>query len=254
MKKKKSLGQHFLRDDSICYNIAQLVECDAHSNVLEIGPGEGVLTQHLLGLPNINLQTVEKDDRLPLLLQKRFPPLRGKVLNEDVLQTDWNNFFPGKKFTVAGNFPYNISSQIVFKIIEHRERVWQMVGMFQKEVAQRIAANPSTKQYGVITVLIQLYFRAEYCFDVPPESFDPPPKVVSGVVRLVRRNDLENQVDYQRIRSVVKTAFNQRRKKLSNSLSTFDVDWSKLPENMPHLRSDHLSVEDYILVTNNIQF
>lgn len=247
MKKKKSLGQHFLRDDNVCHRIASLLDFNAeYPDLVEIGPGEGVLTKHLIA-EKWNLHLIEKDDRLPKLLVKRFPILEGKIIHKDVLALDWQTIFDGK-YSVIGNYPYNISSQILFKILENKEVIIQMAGMFQKEVAQRICAQPSTKQYGILSVLTQLYFDTEYCFDVPAIAFDPPPKVVSGVMKMTRQHRYEKVVDYEPFRKLVKTAFLHRRKKLSNTLSVYNLDWSKLPDGFADLRADHLSVEDYISV------
>ncbi len=252
MKKKKSLGQHFLRDDDVCFQIANLLVFDESSpNLVEIGPGEGVLTKHLLE-HNWNLKLIEKDDRLPKLLIKKYPQLEDKIIHQDVLKLDWTTIFEGE-FAVIGNYPYNISSQILFKIIEHRDRVTYMAGMFQKEVAQRICASASTKQYGVLTVLTQLYFDTEYCLDVPAHAFDPPPKVVSGVMKMKRHHRFENEVEYEAFRRLVKTAFLHRRKKLSNTLSVYNINWSELPEGFADKRADHLSVEDYIMLYKLIE-
>lgn len=245
MKKKKALGQHFLRDDDSSYRIARLLDQrdEFPLDLLEIGPGQGALTRHLLDA-GFDLTVIEKDDRLPQYLADKFPALRGRIVHGDVLAVDWGKLFDGP-FILAGNYPYNISSQITFKMIEHRAKIWQMCGMFQREVAQRIAARPSTKHYGVPSVLTQIYYRAEYCFDVPPEAFDPPPKVMSGVVKLLRRDDWNRPLDYAKLRRLVKTAFGMRRKKLSNALAGLPIDWDILPSDWPGLRAEQLSAGDY---------
>jgi len=253
VKKKKSLGQHFLIDHSILHDIAAEVNVIKFKNILEIGPGEGALTSLLLE-SNPNLFVLEKDDRLPAILQSKFPVLKGKIIHEDALTADWSQAFDGDGFLLVGNFPYNISSQLMFKMLDYKEQVQYMVGMFQKEVAARICAKPSTKQYGVITILIQLYYKATYLFDVPAHAFEPPPKVVSGVIRLERNSELDGQFDYELVRRVVKMAFNQRRKKLSNALGAISVNWEKLPNEFANKRADHLSVRDYINLSKHVEF
>ncbi|MCL4111836.1 UNVERIFIED_CONTAM: hypothetical protein GTU68_018092, partial [Idotea baltica] len=252
LRKKKSLGQHFLKDDDVCYRIANLLTYSSENPILiEVGPGEGVLTKHLLEL-EWDLKLIEKDDRLPKLLIKKYPKLKGNIIHEDVLKVDWRNL-SDQKYSVIGNYPYNISSQILFKVLENRDLVVQMAGMFQKEVAQRICAKPSTKQYGVLTVLTHLYYKTEYCFDVPAHAFDPPPKVVSGVMKMERHHEYEGQVEYEGFRKLVKTAFLHRRKKLSNTLSVYNFNWSELKDGFADKRADHLSVEDYITLYKHIK-
>ncbi len=181
MQLKKSLGQHFLKDENICQNIVQALLQQPFHQLLEVGPGGGALTKYLLKIPNISFKAVELDDEKVAYLNNKFPQLRNNIIHQDFLDivipfTD--------NFTVVGNFPYNISTQIVFKLLDWKTQVECMVGMFQKEVAERIAAKPGSKTYGVISVLVQAYFSVEYLFDVPPQSFDPPPKVMSGVIRM----------------------------------------------------------------------
>jgi len=254
MRKKKSLGQHFLIDLSVAEDTASAVMLDPPygPNVVEIGPGTGVLTQYLVKRENINLNLIEIDDRLPELLANKFPILKDKIFHQDFMKFDIREL-PFENFSLVGNFPYNISSQILFITIENRSRIHQMVGMFQKEVAKRICSEPGSKAYGILSVLAQAYFTTEYLFDVPAISFDPPPRVVSGVIRLQRRYEYDDKVDYAVLRRVVKTAFNQRRKKLSNALSEIDINWENLPEELPTLRPDKISLDDYVLLSNNIK-
>ncbi len=253
MRKKKSLGQHFLIDLSVAQDTANAVNMEAPFNnkVIELGPGTGVLTQFLVEREHIDLVLIELDDRLPEILTRKFPSLEHKIIHKDFMKVNIADL-PFEKFSLVGNFPYNISSQILFITIENRDRIHQMVGMFQKEVAQRICASHGNKSYGILSVLAQAFFKTEYLFDVPAHSFDPPPKVVSGVIRLERRYDYDDKVDYKILRKVVKTAFSQRRKKLSNALKEVEVDWEKLPEGLKDLRPDNISLESYILISNNL--
>jgi 16S rRNA (adenine1518-N6/adenine1519-N6)-dimethyltransferase len=186
---KKSLGQHFLKDEGICRKIVDELNKCPLQQLVEIGPGAGALTRYLMLIPGINFKAVEVDDEKVDYLKKTFPPLKDKIIHKDFLEID-----PPfeDSFTIVGNFPYNISTQIVFRILEWREKVACAVGMFQKEVAQRIAAPEGSKVYGVTSVLTQAYFDVEFLFDVPPEAFNPPPKVMSSVIRLMpKKNSLE---------------------------------------------------------------
>src|ERR1700712_2235510 len=181
MKLKKSLGQHFLKDENVCQQIVQATLEQPFTQLLEVGSGGGALTKYLVKIPNIEFKAVELDDEKVAYLNNTFAQLHDKIIHEDFLEIEVpfeNNF------TVIGNFPYNISSQIVFKLLDWKTQVECMVGMFQKEVAERIAAKPGSKTYGVISVLVQAYFSVEYLFDVPPQSFEPAPKVMSGVIRM----------------------------------------------------------------------
>lgn len=181
MQLKKSLGQHFLKDENICKNIVAALQHQPFHQLLEVGPGGGALTKYLVLIPEINFKAVELDDEKVAYLNNNFPTLRNNIIHQDFLDIE----VPfTENFTVVGNFPYNISTQIVFKLLDWKTQVECMVGMFQKEVAERIAAKPGSKTYGVISVLVQAYFSVEYLFDVPPQSFEPPPKVISGVIRM----------------------------------------------------------------------
>ena len=179
---KKSLGQHFLKDDSVCLRIMEALNGTEFSQLIEVGPGGGALTKHLLQLEGKDFKAVELDDEKVAYLETTFPQLKDKIIHQDFLEIDVP--FEGP-FTIIGNFPYNISSQILFKALDWKDQVECLVGMFQKEVAQRVAAPPGSKVYGVTSVLVQAYFSVEYLFDVPPESFTPPPKVVSGVIKML---------------------------------------------------------------------
>ncbi|HRH60169.1 MAG TPA: 16S rRNA (adenine(1518)-N(6)/adenine(1519)-N(6))-dimethyltransferase RsmA, partial [Chitinophagaceae bacterium] len=216
---KKSLGQHFLKDENICRKIiAALQQVQQQSNirqVAEVGPGAGALTKYLLQLPQIDLKAVELDAEKIEYLEKNFPGMKDKLIHESILET----IAPFENdFIVIGNFPYNISSQIVFKILEWKEDVSFMIGMFQKEVAQRIAAPTGNKQYGVLSVLVQAFYDAQFLFDVPPDCFQPPPKVMSSVIQLSKRKNFPAMQSEKTFFALVKTAFNQRRKMLRNAV------------------------------------
>ena len=183
---KKSLGQHFLKDENICKQIVAALQQHSFTNLVEVGPGAGALTKYLLPLQHINFKAVELDDEKVVYLNKTYPAIQGKIINDDFL----NIAAPfDEPFIVIGNFPYNISSQILFKVLDWKDQVPVVIGMFQKEVAQRVAAKEGSKVYGIISILIQAYYNVEYLFDVPPESFNPPPKVMSGVIRLTRKSE-----------------------------------------------------------------
>lgn len=217
-------------------------------NVLEVGPGPGVLTQFLYASrETFTIKLIELDHRFAGSLKVDYPDFADAIEEGDVLQQNWTALFDGN-FQVIGNFPYNISSQIVFKIIENNERVDRMVGMFQKEMAHRICSNPGKKSYGVISVLTQLYYETELLFEIPPESFSPPPKVHSSVISLHRRKE-KLDVEYKAIRRLVKMAFSQRRKKLSNALKNEPITEMPVFIEFAGKRAEELSVEDYILLT-----
>ena len=211
-----------------------------YKTVVEIGPGMGALTKYLIQSKPDNFYVVELDDRWAAHLLQTFPILRGKLIHQDFLQVDLS--FLQNPTHIVGNFPYNISSQIIFKIIDHRNVVDTMTGMFQKEVALRIAAKPGSKDYGVMSVLAQAFYDCQYLFDVPPESFNPPPKVMSGVIRLKRREVKELNCDEEQFKKVVKTAFNQRRKTMRNSLKELVHEKAILENEVFNLRPEQLSV------------
>jgi 16S rRNA (adenine1518-N6/adenine1519-N6)-dimethyltransferase len=240
VKPLKALGQHFLTNLDIASDIAQaLTEPFNKGPVLEIGPGTGVLTHALLEIGVNDLHCVEVDDRSVEYLSHRFPSLKNRVHLADFLQSDLA-FMGDLPFAVIGNFPYNISSQILFRVLEIYTRVPQLVGMFQKEVAMRIASPPGNRDYGILSVLLQAHYDIEYLFTVPPVYFDPPPKVDSGVIRMTLRQ------------KVVKTAFNQRRKTMRNSLrSLLPADYSTIP--YLDLRPEQLHFSAFVKLTNSLQ-
>lgn len=256
MQKIKQFGQHFLKNLDIAQNIADSLQLNPNNQqvVIEIGPGEGVLTQFLLKKPDINLYLVEIDNRLPPILAAKFKAIENKIINKDFLQINLQKINNQQELLIVGNFPYNISSQIVFKIIDNRQQVSQMVGMFQREVAQRIVAPHGSKTYGVLSILTQIYYTTEYLFDVDKNEFSPPPQVQSAVIRLKRTMQYEHQINnIETFIKIVKAAFNQRRKKLSNALSQFKFNIQILPNNIFDKRAEQLSIAEFINLSNAIQ-
>jgi 16S rRNA (adenine1518-N6/adenine1519-N6)-dimethyltransferase len=247
VRAKKHLGQHFLNDESIAFNIVKAFTDQCQTpDVLEIGPGMGVLTKFLL--PNTNFKTwaIDLDKESIAYLNKHYSQLENRLLEADFLALNFDNYFKNE-FSLIGNFPYNISSQIVFTLIDKRHKIPLMVGMFQKEVAERLGAKPRTKDYGILSVITQAYFDVEYLFTVPETVFTPPPKVKSGVVRLMRKNT-ELGCDPKKFKQVVKLAFNQRRKKLSNAINSLVQDKSLITE-FADKRAEELSVQDFVRLT-----
>lgn len=239
------MGQHFLRDENITRNIVAALRENKFDQLLEVGPGGAALTKHLLEIENINLKIVEIDDEKVEFLQNTYPVLKNKIIHEDFLEIE--KPFEGK-FTVIGNFPYNISSQILFKIVEWKEDVECMIGMFQKEVALRAAAKEGSKTYGVLSVLIQAFFSVEYLFEVNEKSFSPPPKVKSAVIRLLPRTQGLSFKSEKDLFLLVKTAFNQRRKTLRNAVKNL-FDEKILKEPLFQKRAEQLSVNDFAQLT-----
>jgi 16S rRNA (adenine1518-N6/adenine1519-N6)-dimethyltransferase len=247
VKPKKKLGQHFLTDQNIAKKIVDSLGTDVQ-DVLEIGPGMGVLTQYLIKRPELNVHVVEIDTESVDYLKHHFADIKN-IWSEDFLKADIASRLPGK-FNVIGNFPYNISSQIFFKILELRNHIPETVGMVQKEVAERIAAPHGSKTYGILSVLLQAFFDIEYLFSVSEHVFNPPPKVKSAVVRL-HRNKLEMlPCDEKLFVQVVKAAFNHRRKMLRNSLKEI---CTLLPENYAEKRPEQLTVNDFIVLASDIE-
>jgi 16S rRNA (adenine1518-N6/adenine1519-N6)-dimethyltransferase len=247
VRPKKRLGQHFLKDEEIAAKIAASL---TQYNVLlvEIGPGTGALTKYLIKSAGENLWLVEIDDESIRYLHANFPLLKERIIHADFLALDLEKQFGGKAFSIIGNFPYNISTQILFKALEYRAQVKEVVGMFQKEVAKRICSPPGNRDYGILSVLIQAYFDTRYLFDVPPVSFFPPPEVNSGVIKLVKKENFELGCDDDLFKRVVKMAFNQRRKKLSNALSAMTGD-KNIETEMLGKRAEQLSWQDFVKLT-----
>lgn len=251
VRAKKHLGQHFLKDEAIAAKIADSLSFEGYRNVLEIGPGMGVLTKYLLK-KDIIVWVVEIDSESIEYLKTHYLHLSDRIINADFLKMDLATYFKGDPLAIIGNFPYNISSQIVFKAIEYRDYIPEFSGMFQKEVAQRITAGPGSKIYGILSVLTQAFFEVEYLFTVPPNVFNPPPRVDSGVIKLVRKKNHTLPVDVPFFFRVVKTAFNQRRKTLRNSLKSFQISDKLKEDAIFALRPEQLSVDQFIKLTKSI--
>ena len=252
VRAKKHLGQHFLKDEIIAEKIASTLTEKGYKNVLEIGPGMGVLTKYLLK-KKFTTSVIEIDRESIEYLKVHFLNLSDRIINADFLKIDIPKIFNGEQFAIIGNFPYNISTQIVFKTLEYRDLIPEFSGMFQKEVAQRIAEKPGTKTYGILSVLTQAFYDVEYLFTVPPSVFNPPPRVESGVIRLIRKEDYSLPVDVPFFYKVVKTAFNQRRKTLRNSLKSFQLS-DKLREDVIFAqRPEQLSVHQFIELTKKLE-
>lgn len=242
---KKSLGQHFLKDEQVIGDIVDALLAHEFKNLLEVGPGGGALTKHLLKIPGIDFKAVELDDDKVTYLQTQYPALKDKIIHQSFLEIE--KPFPSQ-FTIIGNFPYNISTEILFKILEWKEEVPVVIGMFQKEVAERVAAKPGSKIYGVTSVLIQPFYEIEYLFDVPPHMFNPPPKVMSGVIRLKRKTETLQVKSDRAYKNLVKTAFNQRRKTLRNALRGL-FDANELKDPIFDKRAEVLSIHDFAMLT-----
>jgi 16S rRNA (adenine1518-N6/adenine1519-N6)-dimethyltransferase len=251
VKPKKSLGQHFLTDKNIARKIVNSLTWQNYNCVLEIGPGMGVLTEFLIELTDKEMQFVEIDSAVVEFLNDRFPSIRNKIISADVLHLQLKKIY-NKPFAVIGNFPYNISSQLFFKILESRNLVSETVCMIQKEVAMRIASPPGSKAYGILSVLLQAFYHIEYLFTVAPQVFMPPPQVQSAVIRLKRNNILNLGCDEAMFTKVVKTAFNQRRKTLRNSLKSLllHVDTSSA---VFQKRPEQLGVDEFIRLTKLVE-
>ena len=242
---KKSLGQHFLKDENICRKIVSSLQEHPFSKLLEVGPGGGALTKYLLQLPDIDFKAVELDEEKVTYLVQTFPQLQGKIIHESFLDID--KPFTGR-FTVIGNFPYNISTQILFKVLDWKEDVEAVLGMFQKEVAQRVAAKEGSKVYGVLSVLVQAFYKVEYLFDVHENCFQPPPKVKSGVIRLFPLKEVPLMKSEQYFFQLVKTAFNQRRKTLRNAVKSL-FDAADLQDELFNKRAEQLTVQQFAELT-----
>jgi 16S rRNA (adenine1518-N6/adenine1519-N6)-dimethyltransferase len=243
---KKSLGQHFLKDKEAIEKILAALKIHEFEQLLEVGPGAGALTEHLIRIPEINFKAVELDEEKISYLKKKYPVLEDKIISADFLSIE--SPFSGS-FHVIGNFPYNISTQILFKVVEWKEQVPLVIGMFQKEVAERAAAKSGSKTYGVLSVLIQAFYDVRYLFDVPPESFNPPPKVMSGVIELKRKSELLSYKSEASFVRLVKTAFNQRRKTLRNAVrGIFNPE--VLNDEIFNKRAEQLTIQQFAELTH----
>lgn len=252
VRAKKHLGQHFLKDENIARKIGDTLSLEGYSKVLEIGPGMGVLTKYLIEKP-IEVIAMDLDTESIAYLEQAYPQENLKILEADFLKYDLQTLFGESQFAITGNFPYNISSQIVFKALEWKEQVPEFTGMFQKEVAQRICSKEGSKVYGVLSVLTQAFYDAEYLFTVSPSVFNPPPKVDSGVIRLRRKENHTLDCDEALFTKVVKTAFQQRRKTLRNSLKSFNLSDKIKEDSIFALRPEQLSVQQFIILTQKLE-
>lgn len=252
VKAKKHLGQHFLKNEQIAKQIADTLTKKNYETVLEIGPGMGVLTKYLLQ-KNLNIHVIEIDTESVYYLKTHYPDLSNKIISKDFLKINLTDYFKNQQLAIIGNFPYNISTQIIFKTLENRHQVPEFSGMFQKEVAQRIAEKEGSKTYGILSVLTQAFYDVEYLFTVFPTEFNPPPKVESGVIRLIRKENYSLPVNEQLFFKVVKTAFNQRRKTLRNSLKVFNLPQEITENNTFSKRPEQISVEAFINLTSKIE-
>lgn len=252
VRAKKHLGQHFLTDKNIASKIVESLRPEGkYTQVLEVGPGMGILSDFLLQKEEYQTYLIDLDAESVQFLKRKYPQLGERLINGDFLELDFRQIFKGK-LGIIGNFPYNISSQIIFKILDNRDIIPEMVGMFQKEVAERCSAKPGTKEYGILTVLINAYYKVEYLFTVKAGVFNPPPKVLSAVIRLSRNEVEALDCDEKLFWQVVKAGFNQRRKTLRNALSSLINKEKMGSEPMLDLRAERLSVGDFVELTNKI--
>ena len=252
VKAKKHLGQHFLKDESIAKAIADTLNLEGYDDLLEIGPGMGVLTKYLLEKP-ITTYVIEIDTESVTYLDANYPKLKDKIISKDFLKYNINEVFDGKQFAIIGNFPYNISTQIVFRTLEYRNQIPEFSGMFQKEVAERICSKKGSKVYGILSVLAQAFYDVEYLFTVDETVFDPPPKVKSGVMRMRRKENYSLPCSEKLLFTVVKTAFQQRRKTMRNSLKSLNLSDNLREDTIFDLRPEQLSVEQFIELTQKIE-
>ena len=252
VRAKKHLGQHFLKDEGVAEKIANTLNFNGYNKVLEIGPGTGVLTKYLLE-KDIELVAMDLDRDSISFLEANYLNKKLQLLEADFLKYDLSDVFGESEFAVTGNFPYNISTQIVFKTLENKEKIPEFTGMFQKEVALRICAKEGSKTYGILSVLTQVFYEAEYLFTVPPTVFNPPPKVESGVLRLVRKADFSLACDEKMLYKVVKTAFQQRRKTMRNSLKSFNLSDKIKEDTIFGQRPEQLSVAQFVALTLKLE-
>ena len=253
VKPKKFLGQHFLKDLGIAQDIADTVDACPDLPILEVGPGMGVLTQFLMKKQR-EVKVVELDFESVAYLKENFSALDGNIIEYDFLKLKLENLFEGKPFVLTGNYPYNISSQIFFKMLDYKDLIPCCTGMIQKEVAERIAAGPGSKTYGILSVLIQAWYRVEYLFTVHEHVFNPPPKVKSAVIRMTRNETTELGCDERLFKQIVKTTFNQRRKTLRNSISSIlDKSHPLSADPIFNKRPEQLSVQEFVELTNQVK-
>lgn len=252
VRAKKHLGQHFLTDKNIASKIVESLHPEGkYTQVLEVGPGMGILSDFLLQKTDYQTYLIDIDTESYEFLQKKYPQLQERLINADFLEMDFGSVFD-KPFAIIGNFPYNISSQILFKVLDNRQQVVEVVGMFQKEVAERCNAQAGSKEYGILSVFLQAYYKVEYLFTVKAGVFNPPPKVLSAVIRLTRNATAQLNCDENLFWQVVKAGFNQRRKTLRNALSSLINKEAMNTDTMLDLRAERLTVADFVELTNRI--
>lgn len=252
VRAKKHLGQHFLRDENVASKIADTLSYSGYDKVLEIGPGMGVLTKYLLQ-KDAEIHVIEIDTESVEYLQENYPQLENRIHERDFLKHDLSEIFGNEEFAIIGNFPYNISSQIVFKMLEMREQIPEFSGMFQKEVAKRICEKAGSKTYGILSVLVQAFYDTDYLFTVPPSVFNPPPKVDSGVLKLTRKANFHLECDEKLFFCIVKTAFNQRRKTLRNSLKSLNLPDNLREDTIFGFRPEQLTFQQFVELTLKIE-
>jgi 16S rRNA (adenine1518-N6/adenine1519-N6)-dimethyltransferase len=254
VRAKKHLGQHFLKDENIALDIVKaLKHTHLYTRVLEVGPGMGVLTKYLLKETSFDIHIIDIDRESIAYLKQHYPSLENRIIEGDFLKLDFNTLFNREPFAVIGNFPYNISTEILFKVLDHKDQVPEVVGMFQKEVAERIAAKPKNKTYGITSVLLQAFYDIEYLFTVDEHVFQPPPRVKSAVIRLTRNHTSKLDCDEKLFKQLVKAGFNQRRKTLRNSIRAFPLKQEYMDHHYLTRRAEELSVADFVALTNMVQ-
>ena len=249
VRAKKYLGQHFLNNNTIAQNITKQLDTNLNKNVLEIGPGMGVLTKFLLN-QKLNLKLIEIDAESVQYLKKKFPQVKHDIYEEDFLKIKIQELYKNS-VSVIGNFPYNISTQILFKVFENKDQIIQVIGMFQKEVAERLCAKEGKKK-GILTILLQTFYNIEYCFNVEPDVFFPKPKVNSAVIKLTRNNRERINCDEKLFIQIIKSSYNHRRKTLRNALKSFSLGEDKTITRLLNLRAEQLSINDFIILTNHV--
>ena len=249
VRAKKYLGQHFLNNNTIAQSITNQLDTNLNKNVLEIGPGMGILTKFLLN-QELNLKLVEIDAESVQYLKKKFPQIKNDIYEEDFLKIKLQELYKNS-VSVIGNFPYNISTQILFKVFENKDQIVQVIGMFQKEVAERLCAKEGKKK-GILTILLQTFYNIEYCFNVNPDVFFPKPKVNSAVIKLTRNNRERINCDEKLFIQIIKSSYNHRRKTLRNALKSFSLEEDKTITRLLDLRAEQLSINDFIILTNHV--
>jgi 16S rRNA (adenine1518-N6/adenine1519-N6)-dimethyltransferase len=254
VKAKKHLGQHFLKDENIAHNIVKaLIHTTLYKKVIEVGPGMGVLTKYLINESGFETRIIDIDTESIAYLKQHFPVLENKIIEGDFLKLNFTEVFHNEPFAVIGNFPYNISTEILFKILDHKDQIPEVVGMFQKEVAERVAAKPKNKTYGITSVLLQAFYNIEYLFTVDASVFNPPPRVQSAVIRLTRNSVQKLDCNEKLFKQVVKAGFNQRRKTLRNSIKAFRLKPEFAEHRYLSQRAEELSVADFVNLTNMLE-